>query len=64
MEEKNNKPTQVFNNTTHQKTIAIDKVLMDRFNGAKKEQSETFGFALTNKQFFTLMLDYWTRSSD
>jgi hypothetical protein len=49
-------------NTTHQKTIAIDGNLMDRFNGAKKAQSETFGFALTNKQFFTLMLDYyWTQ---
>jgi hypothetical protein len=49
-------------NTTHQKTIAIDGNLMDRFNEAKKAQSETFGFALTNKQFFTLMLDYyWTQ---
>lgn len=46
------------------KTIAINSNLMHRFNEAKKAQSEIFGFALTNKQFFTLILDAWSRMNE
>ena len=46
------------------RTIAVSKELFHRFIDAKKAQSEIFGFALTNKQFFTLILDAWSRMNE
>ena len=46
------------------RTIAVSKELLHRFIEAKKEQTEIFGFDLTNKQFFTLILDTWSRTNE
>ncbi len=51
-------------NKNNIKTIAVSSDLLHRFIDAKKAQSEIFGFALTNKQFFTLILDAWSRMNE